>query len=68
MVTLRIKKCPACGAYPVRESYIYNDKEIYLWACPNDCLVPEELKENNHEAISEWNQCVGEAIEISKKN
>jgi len=51
-------KCPECGSYPERESYTFEGVDVHLYCCPNDCVVPDQLKRSRDEARQEWDRVV----------
>ncbi|MBW2167998.1 MAG: hypothetical protein JRG69_01860 [Deltaproteobacteria bacterium] len=54
----KIQSCPVCGSTPEKEEYSFKGERVHLYACPCDCVVPDELKGTDAEAQEEWTHCV----------
>lgn len=62
-ITEKIAHCPICFSRPERESYTFHDTTIYIYACPKDHVVPDEMHASDVEAREEWARCVDAEIE-----
>jgi len=58
-----ISKCPYCQSFPEHEQHTFEGIQVHLWACPKECIVPDELKRTDALAREEWERHVENGID-----